>query len=189
MLALAVSSGATKAYERARWETSREILLWIEQLKVPQDPVEMVQRAARSWQRASGGKLSFREARECPPTSVRVRFVRDDENFGEAVPYVDRHTGRIVRADVVLLLDPPGDRLHKQLVVYLSALHELGHALGLPHDEQFGSIMYQFKRRGDPERFFVGYRKKLRSTRDIGADGASGLTRADGEALKTLYGP
>lgn len=172
-----------------RWDPTLEIPLWIEQPKVPPGLVEMVRRAARSWSRASGGALRFTDAAEFPSLGIRVRFVRDDENFGEAVPYVDRRTGRIVRADVVLVMDPPGDGLHKQLVVYLSALHELGHALGLSHVDDFGDVMYQFRRPADPDRFFLGYRKKLRSTRDIGSEAASGLTPQDVQALRRLYLP
>lgn len=172
-----------------RWDAALEIPLWIEQPKVPPDLIEMVRRAARSWSRASGGILRFADSAEFPNLGIRVRFVRDDENFGEAVPYVDRRTRRIVRADVVLVMDPPGDGLHKQLVVYLSALHELGHALGLSHVDDFGDVMYRFRRPADPDRFFLGYRRKLRSAGDIGSEAASGLTPRDVGALRRLYLP
>jgi hypothetical protein len=180
---------AAAGVERARWEAARAIPLWIEQVNVPEERVEMVRRAAWTWSRASDFTLRFAEVEEFPSTGIRVRFIRDDVNFGEAVPHVERDTGRIVRADVVLLLDPPGDRLRAQLVVYLSALHELGHALGLAHAEVFGDIMYQFRSPADPERFFLGYRKRLRSADDIGTAEASGLTTRDVQALRALYAP
>jgi hypothetical protein len=180
-------ASAAPGVPEPRWETAEALPLWIEQPMVPPDRVEMVRRAARSWSRASGGVLRFVEEAEFPSSGIRIRFVRDDENFGEAAPHVDRRSGRIVRADVVLVMEPPGDGLQKQLVVYLSALHELGHALGLRHAEEFGSIMYAFRGPADPARFFQGYRNKLRSAQDIGSEAASGLTPRDIRALRRLY--
>src|SRR5262245_15542554 len=149
----------------------------------------MVRRAATSWSRASGGMLRFSEARSFPSLGIRVRFIRDDENFGEAVPYVDAETQRIVRADIVLQLDPSGDVLRQQIVVYLSALHELGHALGLKHVTTFGDVMYQFRSPADPDRYFTGYRRIVRSETGIGSAAASGLTPRDVAALRVLYAP
>jgi hypothetical protein len=181
--AVAAPNGAA-----VRWGTTEEVPLWIERPNVPPAVVDMVRRAARRWSRASEGVLRFREAAEFPSDGIRVRFVRDDENFGEAAPYVDRGSGRIVRADVVLRMDPPGDDLQKQLVVYLSALHELGHALGLRHTREFSDVMYQFRQPADPARYFQAYRKKVRSPEDIGSEAASGLSAQDLRALRQLYG-
>jgi predicted Zn-dependent protease len=71
--------------------------------------------------------------------------------------------------------------------VYLSAVHEAGHALGLAHSDRFGDVMYQFRSQADPERFFAGYRRRLRGVGDIGSAGASGLTPRDVAALRALY--
>jgi len=170
-----------------RWDIVQAIPLWVEHVGVPGDYVEMVRRAAESWHRASGGALGFVDNVGFPADGIRVRFVRDDENFGEAVPYVDWDSSRIVRGDVVLSMDPPGDTLRKLLVVYLSAVHEIGHALGLAHSDRFGDVMYQFRSQADPERFFAGYRRRLRGVGDIGSAGASGLTPRDVAALRALY--
>jgi Matrixin len=189
LCACASAACAAPSVTASRWDTTDELPLWIERPNVPPDVVEMVRRAARSWSRASAGVLRFKDAAEFPSGGIRVRFVRDDENFGEAAPYLDRATGRIVRADVVLGMDPPGDDLQKRLVVYLSAVHELGHALGLRHTEEFGDVMYQFRRPADPTRYFLGYRTKLRSAEDIGSEAASGLSAQDVRALQQLYRP
>jgi hypothetical protein len=98
-------------------------------------------------------------------------------------------TGEILRADVIVVADPMGDRMQRDLVVYLTALHELGHAIGLPHSEQRGEIMYGFHGPEDAEWTFAHYRDKLRSLDDIGSAGATGITEADRQALALLYLP
>jgi len=100
---------------------------------------------------------------------------------------VDRRTGLITAADVVINADASGDVMTQQIVVYLTALHELGHALGLPHTDDFADIMYSFRRPDDGERYFSAYRRKLRSIADIGTAPATGLSTADVAALKRLY--
>ena len=176
-----------RASSPARWGPGETILFWIEDVNIPADYQDTVRRAVNTWTVAGGGQLAFREAREFPSTGIRIRFVKGDTNFGEAAPYIDRRTDRIVRADVVLSVDAPGDTLQKQVVLYLTALHEIGHALGLPHTDDFNAIMYRFQRPVDPDRYFLRYRKGLRSAGDIGSERATGLFQADLKALRKLY--
>lgn len=171
-----------------RWTTGEPIPVWIEDTRVPSDHVERVRRAFAAWSAASGGLLTFGETPEFPSGGIRVRFARGQPNFGEAAPSVDRPTGRIVAAEVVVSLDVPGDRLQRKLVAYLTLLHEIGHALGLPHTDDFNTIMYRFRRPPDPARYFRRYRRRLGSERDVGSQHASGLSPADAAALRQLYG-
>lgn len=41
------------------------------------------------------------------------------------------------------------DKLFRHTIVYLTALHELGHAIGMPHTKEFADIMYNFAFGGD----------------------------------------
>ncbi len=77
------------------------------------------------------------------------------------------------------------DSLFRDTVVYLTCLHELGHAFGLNHTAEFADIMYYFGFGGDIPGFFGRYRDELRSRNDI-AD-VSGLSAGDLAQLRALY--
>jgi hypothetical protein len=80
-----------------------------------------------------------------------------------------------------------GDALDERIIIYLTALHELGHALGLPHTDDFSTIMYSFRRPDDGARYFGAYRRRLRAADDVGSPSASGVAPADIAALRRLY--
>ena len=189
LLACAAPPATAHDSAPARWPTGATIPVWIESVQVPAEHLDMVRRAFRVWSDAADGAFRFVETSEFPARGIRVRFVRSDQSFGETMPYLDDRTGRIVRADVVVTTERPGDQTYKMLVVYLTALHEVGHALGLPHTDDFGTIMYQFRRPTDPDRYFLAYRRLIDSTQDIGGEKATGLGPADRAALHRLYRP
>ena len=59
------------------------------------------------------------------------------------------------------------DALFRDTIVYLTCLHELGHALGLVHTADFEDVMYFFGFGGDITEFFGRYRRDARATRAI----------------------
>jgi hypothetical protein len=144
-------------------------------------------RALATWTQAADGRFVLQRSPSQDAAAVRVRFAHADGIYGETAPRIDRTTGEITSAEVLIAGEVAGDPLQQRIIVYLTALHELGHALGLPHTDAFDDIMYSFRRADDGERYFGAYRRRLRSTEDIGTARATGLSRADIAALWMLY--
>jgi hypothetical protein len=78
------------------------------------------------------------------------------------------------------------DPLLRDSIVYLTCLHELGHALGLLHTQDFRDIMYFFGYGGDIVEYFERYREQLHSRSDIAK--VSGLSAGDVRRVRVLYG-
>jgi len=77
------------------------------------------------------------------------------------------------------------DPLLRDAVVYLTCLHESGHALGLPHTAAFDDIMYTFQYGGDIPEYFARYRRKLKVRDDIRKN--AGLSEADRKRIVTVF--
>jgi len=149
--------------------------------------------AFANWQRGlpAGYTLSPTAERDA---QVRIYWTEpNDGRYGEAQP-IDvggrRGAAVFIQADVALL-DPEiaqraaADNLLRDTVVYLTCLHEIGHALGLAHTRDFRDIMYFFGYGGDIVEFFSRYRRQLRSRADIAT--VSGLSDADIGRLRAIY--
>ena len=171
----------------ARWPSHAVIAVWLDGRGAPSGADALVERALSTWTRGADGRFILTKAASADAAQIRVRFAHADGIYGEAVPRIDPATGLIRSAEVVIAGDITGDPTQQRIVIYLTALHELGHALGLPHTGAFDDIMYSFRRPDDGERYFGGYRRRLRSSEDIGTDRATGLSTADLTALQALY--
>jgi hypothetical protein len=170
-----------------RWPAGQLIRVWIDPEAAPAEAEPLVRRALSTWTNAADGRFKLELAPARETAMMRIRFVRRSGLYGESRPLANDRTGEIYSADVFITADIAGDVLDRRIVLYLTALHEVGHALGLPHNTDFGSIMYAFRLPGDGERYFGAYRNRLRSPDDIGTPSVTGLSEADVQTLRKLY--
>lgn len=150
---------------------------------VPGDE-DLARWALEAWQHASGGKLNFAETARREQALVRFVWAAPEAGlYGETMPFtLGGHRGAQVNIRIV---DPPKrDPLLRDTIVYLTCLHESGHALGLPHTSNFADIMYNFQFGGDIDEYFGRYRRRLKTREDIHRN--AGLSAADRRELLDL---
>jgi hypothetical protein len=149
--------------------------------------------ALRAWERGAGGALRFVPAPE-DESLIRVYFVPPGYGqYGEMRPLlVDGRRGAAVfiRPDVSALGPDIAeaaerDDLLRETIVYLTCLHELGHAIGLVHTADYDDVMYAFGYGGDIPRYFGRYRDQLESRATIQT--VSGTSAGDLAQLRALY--
>jgi Matrixin len=175
--------------QQAHWANRSLIQVWIDRQNLPARGDQLVERAMQTWGTASDGAFTLRRTFVERDAGIRVYFNGAGGNYGETRPHVNRATGVIDEAEVAIAADAPiqVDPLTRDIIVYLTALHELGHALGLEHTANFDDIMYLFRQPDDGPRYFGNYRKRLRSADDIGTAAATGLSAFDVATLRALY--
>jgi len=146
-----------------------------------------------AWQKAARPSLTFATAAE---NHARVRIYWASGRmrlYGEARPIqVDGKRGSAiyVNPDVSQLGEEiyqaaEHDPLLRDAIVYLTCLHESGHALGLSHTGKFEDIMYSFGFGGDIVEYFERYRRRITERQDIRAQSA--ISTYDRRRLLQLF--
>jgi hypothetical protein len=165
-----VSEGEPRSGYRA---SDRELAIW----------------ALETWERSAAGAFRLARASETEAL-VRVYWARPNGNYGETRPLPGGRPGAavFVRPSIESLTEDIArrateDPLWRDTVVYLTCLHEIGHALGLAHTADNRDIMYSFGYGGDIVEYFARFRRMLSARSDIPR--ASGLSDADIERLRS----
>jgi matrixin len=150
--------------------------------------------AIGAWQRAANGAISF-EAGSEDTALLRVYWVPANGagQYGEmrrTIVAGKRGAAVFIRPDTDELGPEIGrgaqaDALFRDTIVYLTCLHEIGHALGLEHTANFADVMYFFGFGGDIPAFFGRYREQLEAREDIAR--VSGLSAGDEAHVRAVY--
>jgi len=194
----AVILGVQLAPPALRLDTSAAIPFFIDDGKevsgYHQSDRELAKLALNAWSRESGGRLNFTEVKTPQAAVIRFRWISPSEGlYGETQRIqVNGKTGAVVNVmpQVSVQGEPLAtrairDNLLRDTIVYLTCVHELGHAIGLSHTSQFDDIMYFFGYGGNILEYFLRYRNKLQQRADIGK--YSGLSPGDVQVLRRLY--
>lgn len=172
-----------------------ELSYWIQPCSDPEtacrpSDVQLAAWALDAWQTASHGRLRLVQQADFRHARIRIYWTNGHQGlYGETRQVeVDGKKG----AEVFILPDmtqlgpaitaaTQHDSLLRDAIVYLTCLHESGHALGLPHTAAFDDIMYSFGFGGDIAEYFERYRRQLTTRDDLRTH--SGLSPVDREHL------
>jgi len=163
---------------------------WVEPCTNPQsgchaDDPELAQWAVEAWQTASHGVLTFERVASESRAHIRIYWANGNQGlYGETRP-VEVDGVRGAEVYVLPAAGTNGDPLMRDAIVYLTCLHETGHALGLAHTAAFADIMYSFQFGGDIPEYFGRYRRQLSARADIRKH--AGMSDADRQHLAALY--
>ncbi len=106
--------------------------------KCQKDDSQLAQWAIEAWQHASHGGIHFVAVKDREPAQIRLVWASEQQGmYGEARPIVvegKRGAEVYVRPAPMRAGD---DHLLRDAIVYMTCLHETGHALGLVHTAAF----------------------------------------------------
>jgi hypothetical protein len=174
----------------------RRITYWISEGS-RQSGYQPQDRVLAEWALQTWGRLADPAATMVPGTeesaTVRIYWVSGQDGlFGEMR---DREVDGRFAADVFvhpdtddlgldIALEARRDPLFRDAIVFLTCIHELGHAFGLQHTRDFADIMYSFQYGGDFVAYFERFRGKLKTRDDIRT--ASPFSDGDLRAFKAV---
>ena len=141
------NSGGVAAGDRAyRWSRSGTLRLWVQPWKDDADRTldhgKLVEEAVNAWMRSNAVRIVLVSW----PVDADIRLYWSDKlppsNPGVTMLYSSK-SGRLTRADIFVAIAPaPWHIGTPERVLYATIAHEIGHALGLPHDPSPSALMH-----------------------------------------------
>jgi hypothetical protein len=152
---------------------------------------ELATWAFDEWERAAGGAIRLEPSADEGMALIRLYWQsRTSRQYGQ----MTSHVGSLRRRQAILYIRPDSHAKHRTLgpaaakdallrdtIVYLTSLHEIGHALGLGHSSDANDVM----RTEGSAINFDRYRRQLKTRADIAK--VSWLSDADTARIRALY--
>jgi hypothetical protein len=160
-------------------------MMWTLLLVLAQSPVTfwpgehekavLAEWAMEHW--AAAGGFTVKKVRTAEEAEVRFRWVnpRRAGLYGQSQRLVEK--GQWVNEVVVnpsavslgpeMALKSEKDPLYGEVILFLTCVHEAGHALDAQHTSNYADIMYSFEYGGDFTAYFQRYRDRLKERSDM----------------------
>jgi hypothetical protein len=152
---------------------------------------ELARWAFKEWERAAGRAIRLEASADEGMALIRLYWhSRNSRQFGQ----MKSHVGSYWRRQALLYVRPDSHSGHKTLgpaaakdpllrdtIVYMTCLHEIGHAFGLDHTDAADDVM---RTEGSAENF-QRYRMRLKTRADIAK--VAWLSDADAARIRQLY--
>lgn len=143
----------------------------------PHERAEFAAWAMETWARASDGRFRVEKVDQAAKADIRFRWV----NPQRSGLYGQSHSSNTVgkpSADIIInpsmeslgpdmLAASTKDPLYGEVILFLTCVHEAGHALGPEHTRNYADIMYSFQYGGDFVAYFQRYRARLKTRADM----------------------
>ena len=153
--------------------------------------VELATWAFEEWERHAGGAIRLDLITDEGMALIRLYWHRENRRqYGQ----MKSHIGSLRRRQAILYIRPDTHSKHKTLgpaaardsllrdtIVYMTCLHEIGHALGLGHSAVESDVM----RTEGSAANFDRYRRTLKTRADLAS--VSWLSDADALRVRELY--